>query len=84
MSASETTEPAAAGLAPEEERRHLELDVSGMTCGSCAARVQRTLSRQQGVTDALVNFATGRATVELGPEGPDAEQLVAAVRKRGL
>lgn len=83
MSASEITEPVTAGLAPEEESGLVELDVSGMTCGSCAARVQRTLSRQQGVNDALVNFATGRATVELGPNGPDAEQLVAAVRKAG-
>jgi cation-transporting ATPase V/Cu+-exporting ATPase len=69
-------------LAPEEYE-HLELDVSGMTCGSCAARVQRTLSREPGVADALVNYATGRATIELEPGTHDGERLIAAVRKAG-
>jgi cation-transporting ATPase V len=69
-------------IAPEEYQR-LEFDVSGMTCGSCAARVQRTLSREPGVTDALVNYATGRATVELEPGTLDDERLIAAVRKAG-
>lgn len=83
MSASETTQPDVAGLELQDEPGLVELDVSGMTCGSCAARVQRALSRQEGVSDALVNYATGRATVELGPGGPDAEDLVAAVRRAG-
>jgi cation-transporting ATPase V len=61
----------------------MELDVSGMTCGSCAARVQRTLARQPGVTEALVNYATGRATVELEPGALDVEQLVTAVEGVG-
>ena len=69
-------------IAPEEYQR-LEFDVSGMTCGSCAARVQRTLSREPGVTDALVNYATGRATVELEPGAFGDERLIAAVRKAG-
>ncbi len=71
-----------AAIAPEEYER-LEFDVSGMTCGSCAARVQRTLSREPGVADALVNYATGRATVELEPGAFDDERLLAAVRKAG-
>src|SRR3984957_5203213 len=69
---------------PSTGRREvLELDVSGMTCGSCAARVQRTLSRQPGVSEALVNYATGRATVALDAGAVDAEQLAAAVRSIG-
>jgi copper-transporting P-type ATPase V len=43
----------------------IDLPVEGMTCGSCAARVQRTLERQDGVASADVNFATGRARVTL-------------------
>ncbi len=66
-----------------KEYERLEFDVSGMTCGSCAARVQRTLSREPGVTDALVNYATGRASVELVPGALDGERLIAAVRKAG-
>lgn len=66
-------------IAPEEYRR-LEFDVSGMTCGSCAARVQRTLSREPGVAAALVNYATGRATVELQPRAPAGETALAGER----
>ncbi len=77
-----TRRTASAPIAPEEYER-LEFDVSGMTCGSCAARVQRTLSREPGVTDALVNYATGRATVELEPGAHADERLIAAVRKAG-
>jgi len=43
----------------------VEFVVGGMTCTSCAARVQRVLGRAEGVTDAEVNFATGRARVRL-------------------
>jgi copper-transporting P-type ATPase V len=50
----------------------LDLAVEGMTCGSCAARVQRALQRQDGVVDATVNFATGQAHVVLEPDGPPA------------
>jgi heavy metal translocating P-type ATPase len=61
----------------------IDLEVTGMTCGSCAARVQRALSRQPGVHDALVNFATARASVEFEPEQLDADALVAVVEKAG-
>jgi heavy metal translocating P-type ATPase len=45
--------------------------------------VQRTLSRQSGVAEALVNYATGRATVELETPTLDTEPLVAAVEHAG-
>jgi heavy metal translocating P-type ATPase len=60
----------------------LHLDVIGMTCGSCAARVEKTLNRQPGV-DASVNFATGRAVVRLDPGAPSFDALREAVRSRG-
>ena len=40
-----------------------DIRVEGMTCGACAARVQTALGAEDGVLDARVNFATGRATV---------------------
>jgi cation-transporting ATPase V len=62
----------------------LDFDVEGMTCGSCAARVQRVLGRQSGVCDAEVNFATGKARVTLDPEAPaSSDVLAAAVDKIG-
>ncbi|MDQ3343962.1 MAG: heavy metal translocating P-type ATPase [Actinomycetota bacterium] len=60
----------------------LDFAVSGMTCGSCAARVQRVLGRQEGVDDAEVNFATGKARVQAGP-GTDVAVLTAAVDRIG-
>jgi cation-transporting ATPase V len=83
MSTSQIAEPSVAVAPANGHREVLELDVSGMTCGSCAARVQRALSRQSGVTEALVNYATGRATVELQAHTLDAEQLIAAVERAG-
>jgi cation-transporting ATPase V len=80
--ASDTIAADAETIAAEEYER-LELDVAGMRCGSCAARVQRTLSREPGVADALVNYATGRATVELEPGAFAGERLIAAVKRAG-
>ncbi|MGA2455725.1 MAG: heavy metal translocating P-type ATPase [Solirubrobacteraceae bacterium] len=80
---SQTAELPVAPKSANGRHEVMELDVSGMTCGSCAARVQRTLSRTPGVSEALVNYATGRATVELEPGAVDAEQLVAAVQSAG-
>ena len=67
------------GTAPTE----VELAVSGMTCGSCAARVEKVLARQEGVDRAGVNFATERATVVFDPDQVDVEDLVAAVANIG-
>lgn len=61
----------------------VELVVSGMTCGSCANRVERVLSRHEGVKDAAVNFATGRATVHLDRAKVGVDDLVEAVAKAG-
>ncbi len=59
--------------------------VDGMTCGSCAARIQKVLGRQDGVETAEVNYATHRAVVhtEVGVE-VDVESLTAAVAKMGF
>jgi cation-transporting ATPase V/Cu+-exporting ATPase len=61
----------------------VEFNVAGMTCGSCAVRVQKTLGRQPGVERADVNFATERATVVFDPAQVDLDHLVGAVGKIG-
>ena len=60
----------------------LDFDVEGMTCGSCAARVQRTLAKAEGVAVAEVNYATGRAHVETS-DPIDPEMLREAVARVG-
>ncbi len=61
----------------------IDLAVSGMTCGSCATRVQRVLSKQEGVDSAAVNFATRRATVRFDPDRVGVDDLVVAAGKIG-
>ncbi|MFE5509409.1 heavy metal translocating P-type ATPase [Streptomyces sp. NPDC056529] len=58
-----------------------ELTIGGMTCASCAARVERKLNRLDGVT-ATVNYATAKARVEHPSDLPVGE-LVATVVKTG-
>lgn len=58
----------------------LQLDISGMTCGACAARIERTLNGMPGV-QARVSFAKERANVH--SEESSAEQLIAAVEAAG-
>jgi heavy metal translocating P-type ATPase len=58
------------------------LDVEGMTCASCALRIERVLSRQDGVAAAVVSFAGQEARVEARP-GTDVTALVAAVARLG-
>ena len=59
----------------------IELAVGGMTCASCAARVEKRLNRLDGVT-ATVNYATEKASVAYGP-GVSPDDLVAQVEKAG-
>ncbi|CAN5719390.1 hypothetical protein BH24ACT5_BH24ACT5_11440 [soil metagenome] len=78
MTSQTETSPAAGGAETE-----LDLGVGGMTCGSCAARVEKTLGRQDGVRSASVNFATGKAHVAFDPYVVDLDGLTAAVDKIG-
>ncbi|GAC02556.1 copper-transporting ATPase CopA [Gordonia namibiensis NBRC 108229] len=59
----------------------VDLDISGMTCASCANRIERKLNKLDGVT-ASVNYATERAHVEV-PTGLAADDLVKVVRAAG-
>jgi Cu+-exporting ATPase len=57
------------GIAREEEKtREISLKISGMSCASCAATIEKALRSLDGVKSANVNFATERATVEYLPD----------------
>jgi Cu+-exporting ATPase len=59
----------------------IELAIGGMTCASCAARVEKKLNRLDGVT-ATVNYATEKARVSFS-SGVTTEDLIATVEKTG-
>ncbi len=61
----------------------LQLDVKGMTCASCVRRVERALTKVDGVTQASVNLATERASVSFDPKSVSLADLQAAVEKAG-
>ncbi|MGE3844774.1 MAG: heavy metal translocating P-type ATPase [Vicinamibacterales bacterium] len=61
----------------------MTLPVGGMTCSACQAAVQRTLSRQPGVRDAVVNLVLMEASVVFDPERTAPERLVEAIRETG-
>ncbi len=66
---------------PAETTREIELSVTGMTCAACAVRVQKKLSKLDGVT-ASVNYATGTARVT-APAGVPVGTLTGAVEAAG-
>ena len=61
----------------------MEFAVTGMTCGSCAARVEKILTRQDGVAEVGVNLATTRAVVAFDESRVSPQDLIAAVGKAG-
>jgi P-type Cu+ transporter len=61
---------------------HVELPIEGMTCASCANRIERRLNKVDGVT-ATVNYATERATVRYDPATVEPDQLIGAVEAAG-
>ena len=65
-----------------EHRDHVELPITGMTCASCANRIERKLNKLDGVS-ATVNYATEKATVDYDPGAARPEDLLGAVEAAG-
>jgi Cu+-exporting ATPase len=61
----------------------LRLNIRGMHCASCTARVEQALRGVRGVRSAAANLATNQATVELATSAVDTQQLIDAVSRSG-
>ncbi|MEE1649677.1 heavy metal translocating P-type ATPase [Brachybacterium sp. J144] len=70
-----------AGSSPSPLGAEIDLEISGMTCASCANRIERKLNRVEGVS-ASVNYATEKARIT-APAGTDPAALVAVVEQAG-
>ncbi|MEU5994393.1 heavy metal translocating P-type ATPase [Spirillospora sp. NPDC047418] len=68
-------------MSTDTESGRIELAIGGMTCASCANRIERKLNKMDGVT-ATVNYATEKASVEFSP-GVSPDELVATVEQAG-
>jgi Cu+-exporting ATPase len=64
-----------------EDSRSVELSIGGMTCASCAARIEKKPNKLAGVT-ATVNFATEKASVSF-PAAVNSEDLISVVERAG-
>ncbi|MBU4527321.1 MAG: heavy metal translocating P-type ATPase [Hoeflea sp.] len=61
---------------------HVTFDITGMTCASCSARIEKVLSRQPGVSDARVNLALERADID--GDSLDPATLADAIARAGF
>jgi Cu+-exporting ATPase len=68
---------------PATSERSIELAISGMTCASCARRVERSLAKVAGVAEANVNLATERASVSYDAGLISPSDLIGAVERAG-
>jgi Cu+-exporting ATPase len=68
---------------PADPGGELTVPVLGMTCASCVNRIERFLHRADGVTAAVVNLATERATVHFDPARIDRAGIVATIESAG-
>src|SRR3954471_19904439 len=76
-----TTAPTAA--ATTEATAGCTLDIGGMTCASCVRRVEKALTRVDGVTAAEGNLATAVPPVGFDPQRGGFDELTAAVTRAG-
>ena len=76
-------------MAAEAKEQHFQqkeqttLSLEGMTCVSCAMRIEKGLGKLPGVTEASVNFAAEQATVTYDPGQTGVEQMVQKIEALG-
>ncbi len=66
-----------------ERQELVTIPVTGMTCASCVRRVERALSKKEGVASASVNFAAEKATIEYDPAKTSLDDLIGRIEKAG-
>lgn len=73
----------AASHLSEGQLRQAELAVTGMSCASCVARIEKGLSKMSGIVDAKVNFATEKATISFDPSKVNMSDFVTTIKDLG-
>jgi Cu+-exporting ATPase len=68
---------------PGNGLKKVELPVTGMTCASCVARIEKGLSKMSGIVDAKVNFGTERATISFDPSRVQIGDFVSTIKDLG-
>lgn len=61
----------------------INIDITGMTCSACSARVEKSLNKKDGVENAVVNLLANKATIQYDPEKINPKDLVQVIEKTG-
>jgi Cu+-exporting ATPase len=67
----------------EKQLERIDLPITGMSCASCAAKIEKGLANVEGVSKATVNFAAEKATVFFHPAQTDVSHLIGKVKDLG-
>src|SRR4030067_2128745 len=67
----------------EKELERLDIPLTGMSCASCAAKIEKGLAGVEGVSKASVNFAAEKATIVFHPTQTDLPHLIDKVKDLG-
>ena len=59
------------------------LDISGMTCAACSARIEKALGKKDGVEKAVVNLLANKATVEFDSNKTSTDDIIKTIEKTG-
>ncbi len=68
---------------PEKQLERIDLPITGMSCASCALKIEKGLAGVEGVSKATVNFAAEKATVVFHPDQTSLPRLIARVKDLG-
>jgi Cu+-exporting ATPase len=83
LEAGEEKEEKPAAVVSKKGLKRVELPITGMSCASCVAKIEKGLSKMSGIVDAKVNFATERASVTFDPSRVHMGDFVATIRDLG-
>jgi len=68
---------------PEKQLERIDLPITGMSCASCALKIEKGLAKVEGVSKTTVNFAAEKATVVFHPDQTDLTHLIEKVKDLG-
>lgn len=63
--------------------KKISIDVVGMTCAACSSRVEKALSKKEGVVSVVVNLLANKATIEFDTDKINPEDLIRTIEKTG-
>lgn len=61
----------------------IEVSITGMTCGGCEQTIQTSVSKVEGIKSVKASAVSGKALIELNPEGADTAMIRKAITDKG-